>query len=100
MSADMNDSINHCGNKDLMHINLIYGICWAHFMCLALNKLRQCPANHRAGYFSNLACDWLSIVFGNFDVSKPHQILPDHDQYACLTLQNIVEEKGLHFKKG
>ena len=26
-------------------------------------KLRLCSANHRAGYFSNLACDWLSIVW-------------------------------------
>ena len=26
-------------------------------------KLMLCLANHRAGYFSNLACDWLSIVW-------------------------------------
>ena len=26
-------------------------------------KLRLCSANHREGYFSNLACDWLSIVW-------------------------------------
>ena len=34
--------------------------------CLLLgvwSKLRLCSANHRAGYFSNLACDWLSIVW-------------------------------------
>ena len=31
--------------------------------CLLLNKLRLCLANHKAGYFSNLACDWLSIVW-------------------------------------
>ena len=29
---------------------------------LTQSKLRLCLANHRAGYFSNLACDWLSIV--------------------------------------
>ena len=29
-------------------------------------KLRLCLANHRAGYFSNLACDWLSIVSAFF----------------------------------
>ena len=29
---------------------------------LAHSKLRLCSANHRAGYFSNLACDWLSIA--------------------------------------
>ena len=31
--------------------------------CLARSNLRLCSANHRAGYFSNLACDWLSIVW-------------------------------------
>ena len=31
----------------------------------AQNKLRLCLANHKAGYFSNLACDWLSIVGGH-----------------------------------
>ena len=30
---------------------------------LALSKLRLCSANNRAGYFSNLACDWLSLVW-------------------------------------
>ena len=35
---------------------------WARFLSLAWSKLRLCSANHRAGYFSNLACDWLSIV--------------------------------------
>ena len=34
----------------------------ARFLSLARSKLRLCSANHRAGYFSNLACDWLSIV--------------------------------------
>ena len=36
---------------------------WARFLSLARSKLRLCSANHRAGYFSNLACDWLSIVW-------------------------------------
>ena len=36
---------------------------WAHFLSLAQSKLRLCSVNHRAGYFSNLACDWLSIVW-------------------------------------
>ena len=30
---------------------------------LVRSKLRLCSANHRTGYFSNLACDWLSIVW-------------------------------------
>ena len=36
---------------------------WARFLSLAQSKLRLCLANHRTGYFSNLACDWLSIVW-------------------------------------
>ena len=35
----------------------------AHFLSLPQSKLRLCSANHRAGYFSNLAGDWLSIVW-------------------------------------
>ena len=33
------------------------------FCFLLKSKLRLCSANHRTGYFSNLACDWLSIVW-------------------------------------
>ena len=33
------------------------------FLSLDWSKLRLCLANHRPGYFSNLACDWLSIVW-------------------------------------
>ena len=39
------------------------GCIWARFLSLARSKLRLCSANHRAGYFSNLAFDWLSIVW-------------------------------------
>ena len=35
----------------------------ARFLPLAPSKLKLCSANHRAGYFSNLAGDWLSIVW-------------------------------------
>ena len=35
----------------------------AHFLSFTQSELRLCSANHRAGYFSNLACDWLSIVW-------------------------------------
>ena len=35
----------------------------AYFLSLARSKLRLCSANHRTGYFSNLSCDWLSIVW-------------------------------------
>ena len=42
---------------------LVVVLTWACFLSLARSKLRLCSANHRAGYFSNLACDWLSIVW-------------------------------------
>ena len=42
------------------------------FPSLAKSKLRLCSANHRAGYFSNLAYDWLSIVsaYSKQDIEK------------------------------
>ena len=33
------------------------------FLSLAQSKLRLCSANHKACYFSNLACDYLGIVW-------------------------------------
>ena len=38
-------------------------VAWASFLSLVHSKLRLCSANHRAGYFSNLACDCLSLVW-------------------------------------
>ena len=37
----------------------------ARFLSLAQSKRRLCSANHWAGYFSNLVCDWLNIVWAN-----------------------------------
>ena len=53
-------STNQCYVSDQCHIS---AAAWARFLTLAQSKLRLCSANHRAGYFSNLACDWLSIVW-------------------------------------
>ena len=39
------------------------GFIRAHFLSLAQSKLRLCSANHRTGYLSKLAYDWLSIVW-------------------------------------
>ena len=39
------------------------------FLSLARSKLKLCSANHRAGYFCNLACDWLSIVWAYFELT-------------------------------
>ena len=35
----------------------------ARFLSLTQSKLRLCSTNHRTSYFSNLACDWLSIAW-------------------------------------
>ena len=53
-----------CGWNWIILGNLPWSlISRARFQSLARSKLRLCSANHRAGYFSNLACDWLSIVW-------------------------------------
>ena len=61
LSADHRLSVKHrlfsyIGFHDL-------SATWARFLSLAWSKLRLWSANHRADYFSNLACDWLSIVW-------------------------------------
>ena len=43
---------------------------WARFLSFDQNKLRLCLANHNVGYFSNLACDWLSIVYAYSEQEK------------------------------
>ena len=55
---------NHTAGLDkrVTHLGLAL-FFWARFLSLAQSKLRLCSANYRAGYFSNLACDWLSIVW-------------------------------------
>ena len=44
-------------------IHSVIPSAWSCFLSLAPCRLRLCSANHRAVYFSNLACDWLSIVW-------------------------------------
>ena len=56
----------------------------ARFLSLARSKLRLCLANHRAGYFSNLACDWLSIVWAYSEQETkngPWCIMGSRDQW-------------------
>ena len=38
-------------------------LSWARFLSLARSKLSLCSANHRSGYWSNLACDWPSTAW-------------------------------------
>ena len=44
---------------------ILIAVIWVQFLSLVWSKLRLCSANHRAGYFSNLACDWLNIVWAS-----------------------------------
>ena len=44
---------------------VLYAVTRDRFLSLGRNKHKLCPANHRAGYFSNLTCDWLSIVWAH-----------------------------------
>ena len=71
------------------------------FLCLVRSKLRLCSANHRTGYFSNLACDCLSIVWAYSEQdtengprsSSPKHLIsqPTHDVIIMSLLrQNYV----------
>ena len=55
-------------------------LMWASFLSLAQSKLRLCSANHRAGYFSNLACDWPSIVWAYSEQETENR--PRHMKYC------------------
>ena len=51
--------------------------------CLLLpSKLRLCSASHRAGYFSKLACDWLSMVWA-YSEQEPE------NRPCCVLLSKI-----------
>ena len=55
------DYCEYLGENGL--INKIATPCQPGLLSFAPSKLRLCSANDRAGYFSNLACDWLGIVW-------------------------------------
>ena len=59
-------------------------ITWACFLSLARSKLRLCSANHRAGYFSNLACDWLSIVWAYSEQETETGPWTNADFFSCM----------------
>ena len=68
--------------------HLSHDITRARFLSLTQGMLRLRSANHRAGYFSNLACDLLSIVwtyFGQETESGTISLLSFYDE-----LQNVA----------
>ena len=64
ISSGHRQRMPHTSPPSLWMANVtLYKLTRARFLSLARSKLRLCSANHRAGYWSNLACDWLSIVW-------------------------------------
>ena len=70
------------------------------FLSVTQSKLRLCSANHRAGYFSNLACDWLSIVwaYSEQETENGPRIGAGHDilieEHFCITGPLWTESTG------
>ena len=60
-----------CVYRDGSALEFVFRIR-ARFLSPTRIKHRLCLANNRAGYFSNLACDWLSIVwtYSKIQISK------------------------------
>ena len=46
-------------NECCHFLDILYRV---HFLSLARSELKQCSANHRPGYWSNMSCDWLSTA--------------------------------------
>ena len=60
------------------------------FLALTRSKLRLCLANHKAGYFSNLTCDWLSMVWAHFE-----QETENGPWLATFFIHNGTQEKSI-----
>ena len=70
---------------------------WARFLSLTQSKLRLCSANHRAGYFSNLACDWLSTVWAYSELKTengPRFVLIFVGKYENIFVSFSILEQG------
>ena len=63
----------------------------AHFLSLVGSKLRLCSANHRAGYWSNLPCDWPSTAWAYSEQeteNRPRSLDVPAAKAASLELAN------------
>ena len=62
----------------------------ARFLSLARSKLRLRLANHRAGYLSNLACDWLSMLYEHCaHAGQNYGVLHSQLETIIFVLKNI-----------
>ena len=68
-----------------------------HNLSLAWSKLRLCSANHRAGYFSNLACDWLSIGWAYPEQETGNGLWSSHlhNEISCTGKNTSFHQNGL-----
>ena len=64
---------------------------WARFLCLARSNLRLCSDNHRAGYFSNMTCDWLSIVWANSEQETEKRALSLCERNPLITGEFLLK---------
>ena len=71
----------------------VFGIIQGLFLSLARSKLRLCLANHMAGYFSNLACDWLSIVWAYSEQETEN----GPRSSRCLNIRKYLSRCSIHY---
>ena len=67
----------------IMKYKWVNGDCF----CLLLRVSSDCSANNRAGYFSNLACDWLSIVWAYCKQGIENRPWLPYGLYSLISLQ-------------
>ena len=70
-------------------LSVLHTLSWACFLSLARSKLRLCSTNHRAGYFSNLACDRQKIVWVYSDDPANFPVLQQCYTENFLCYENI-----------
>ena len=90
---DANDAKRHLSAVSLLlcHRRNSYQIR-ARFLSLARSKLRLFSTNYMTGYFSNLACGWLSIVWAYSEQEKengPDAPLTRLKKCCCCALPSV-----------
>ena len=79
-------------------ITLVLGYLQAQFKARFLSLLGVSSANHRTSYFSNLACDWLSIVW-DYSKQETKQALVTSLSWVWLLIHASISELN-HSNKG
>ena len=74
-----------------MSLNL--ALTWARFLSLARSKLRQCSANHRPGYWSEVTCPVIGWAQPELTLSKREKTGPDT---GCWIPQEVPNYEFCH----